>query len=346
MTSGSRLKLCTALLWTFLTTTGRVTASTYYVAPTGSDQASGTQSAPWRTLRKGLTSLLAGDALIVRGGLYVENLGGNTPISIRPGTPTAPITVTAAPGERPVLQGLLWLRSPSYWTISGLNVTWLPGNSINWHMVELTNGVGWSFLNAEVWGANSYAGLLVASTTAGEPAHWRLAGNVIHDISPTHNINQDHCLYVNSHDTPGGVIEHNLLYNATNGEGIKLGAAAATEAGPANVIVRYNTIYNTRQSILVAWSTKNNQFYGNLMQKVASNYGCIRGYQLIGRGNVATANAGDEARLLILNDGGYQGVQDGGGNVFPLDPQFDTLEPGGFHPFCLAAQSYGCYCPY
>jgi hypothetical protein len=340
----SRPTLLTALLAALLlATTGRVAASTYYVAPTGLDQAPGTQAAPWQTLRQALTLLSPGDTLYVRGGLYVENLGGDTPIRIRPGTSQAPVRVLAFPGERPVLQGLLWLHGASYWAVDGLDVTWKVGNQQTWHMVKLTNGVGWSFLNAEVWGANSYAGILVASTVAGEPAGWRIAGNAVHDMLPTHNTNQDHCLYINTRNSPGGVIEHNLLYNATNGEGVKLGGASATDVGPQNVIVRYNTIYNTAQSILVAWSAKNNQIYGNLMQKVGTNYGCIRGYQLTGTGNVATANGGDQAKRLILNDAGYQGVADGGGNVFPLDPQFDTLGPGGFHPLNPAAQAFG-YC--
>ena len=263
-------------------------------------------------------------------------------------SPQAPIQVRAYPGERPVLQGLLWLHSASSWALNGLNVTGKAGNLQTWHLVKFTNGTGWSFLNAEVWGANSLAGILVATTTAGEPANWRIAGNAIHDIrtQPAIGINTDHCIYVNSGDTPGGVIEHNLLYNATNGEGVKLGGSSASQIGPANVIVRYNTIYNTGQSILVAWSAKNNRLYGNLMQKVGTNCGCIRGYQLTGTGNVATANAGYGARLLLLNDAGYVGVQNGGGNLFPLDPQFDTIGPGGFHPLDLAAQAYGCYYPY
>ena len=347
---GRRLPVLSALLGALLiiATASRVGASTYYVAPAGSDQAPGTPRAPWQTLRKALTSLYPGDTLYLRGGLYVENLGGDTPIRIRPATPQAPIQVRAYPGERPVLQGLLWLHSASSWALNGLNVTGKAGNLQTWHLVKFTNGTGWSFLNAEVWGANSLAGILVATTTAGEPANWRIAGNAIHDIrtQPAIGINTDHCIYVNSGDTPGGVIEHNLLYNATNGEGVKLGGSSASQIGPANVIVRYNTIYNTGQSILVAWSARNNQLTGNLMQKVGTNYGCIRGYQLTGTGNVATANAGYGARLLLLNDAGYVGVKNGGGNLFPLDPQFDTIGPGGFHPLDLAAQAYGCYYPY
>jgi hypothetical protein len=74
--------------------------------------------------------------------------------------------------EKPVLQGLLWLSRPSFWTIDGINVTWKDGISSRKHMIKLTNGVGWIFKNAEVWGAKSYAGILVAGTEANEPANW------------------------------------------------------------------------------------------------------------------------------------------------------------------------------
>ncbi|HEY0868171.1 MAG TPA: DUF1565 domain-containing protein, partial [Fimbriimonas sp.] len=79
-----------------------IQATTYFVSTTGSDQNFGTELFPWRTLRKGLTSLKAGDTLYVRGGLYQEILGDNTPMKIQPGQRDARIYVSASPGERPV----------------------------------------------------------------------------------------------------------------------------------------------------------------------------------------------------------------------------------------------------
>src|SRR4051794_19955776 len=131
-------------------------SSTYYVSPSGSDSGPGSISAPWRTVAKGLTSLRAGDTLYIRGGTYVENIQSPT---ISTGTATARIVVANYPGERPVIQGLLWLQRPSYWTLDGINVTWNSANPSTDHMVKMINGVGWTVKNSEIWGAHSYAGL-------------------------------------------------------------------------------------------------------------------------------------------------------------------------------------------
>jgi len=76
-------------------------AATRYMAPTGSDSASGSQSAPWRTLQSSLPRLSPGDTLILRGGTYFET---GIDIDVQ-GTPSAPITVRAMDGESPVIDG-------------------------------------------------------------------------------------------------------------------------------------------------------------------------------------------------------------------------------------------------
>src|SRR5688500_14270213 len=76
-----------------------------YVSPTRSDSNPGTIELPWRTVTKGLVSLQPGYTLYLRGGVYKERI--KNPL-IRLGSPTLPITVTAFPRERPVIQGLLW----------------------------------------------------------------------------------------------------------------------------------------------------------------------------------------------------------------------------------------------
>ena len=307
-----------------------------YVSPTGSDTNPGSFTAPFRTIRRGLTSLYPGDTLYVRGGTYVEDIRS---ISIRPGTATTRVTVVAYPGERPVLQGLLWLRYASYWTFDGLNVTWNPAtDKASDHMVKLTNGVGWSFKNAELWGAHSYAALLVAGTVQGQPSQWSVSGNCVHDTYTANSVNQDHLIYANTGTTAGpGLIEHNLLFNAVNGEGVKLGGSAPTSGGAANVTVRYNTVFNTAQNVLVAWASHDNALYGNLLDKVRAGYGNVRGYQLTGSGNKATNNVGADARIFLLNDAGYNGVADGGGNQM-INPGFDSVNScQGFHAANVAS---------
>jgi uncharacterized repeat protein (TIGR02059 family) len=110
-------------------------ATNYYVAPTGSDSNPGTISQPWRTWQKGFSSISAGDILYIRGGTYTGMYGSGHGVNIssKSGTSSSPITVTAYPGEIPVLDcsslsssagvnfGIL-MRSCNYWHIKGLTV--------------------------------------------------------------------------------------------------------------------------------------------------------------------------------------------------------------------------------
>src|SRR5260221_10851171 len=49
-------------------------AGTYYISPSGSDTASGSSAAPWRTIQKAADTLNAGDTAIVAAGNYRERV--------------------------------------------------------------------------------------------------------------------------------------------------------------------------------------------------------------------------------------------------------------------------------
>ena len=149
-------------------------------------------------------------------------------------------------------------------------------------MVKFTNGDHWSFTDAEVWGAHSFAGLLVAGTTG----NWLVARNYIHDTYPTNGINQDHLIYVNA-DGPGGVIERNLLVNSENGRAVKVGPATATGSWVTNVTIRHNTMNNNLgpSNIQIAWQSSNTDVYGNIMVKPGANRSTVTAFQLTGTGN-------------------------------------------------------------
>jgi len=75
------------------------TGNTYYVATGGSDSSPGTISQPFRTIKKGVSVLKAGDTVYIRSGTYYENLDGNRDV-IPSGTSWAnPVTIAAYPGE-------------------------------------------------------------------------------------------------------------------------------------------------------------------------------------------------------------------------------------------------------
>jgi hypothetical protein len=316
----------------------------YYVATTGSDANPGTLARPWGSIEKGIESLSAGDTLYVRGGTYLERI--QSP-GVSAGLPDDRIKVVAYPGESPVLKGLLWMTGADYWTFDGLDVTWDPArDSSSEHMVKFTDGIGWRFLDAEVWGARSYAAFLVYSSGGDEPKDWIVARNCIHTTYPTNGDNQDHLLYVNAGlSGTGGLVTRNILFDAANGDGIKLGGSSPGYRDAANVIVRYNTVFDTSQNIRVLWTSHDNDISWNLLDRVGQdNYGNVRGYEVSGQDNVASDNWGYDADSFILNDEGYVGVVDGGGNVFPRDPRFDnTSGCAGFHPTAAGTELYGRY---
>lgn len=314
-----------------------IVAGAIYVSPGGNDSNPGTIDRPKRTLTHALSVLKPGMTLYVRGGTYAERIQNP---KLTPGLPNGRITVSNYPGEWPLIQGLLWLKGASYWTFTGINVTWGGGSSSE-HMVKMTDGVGWVYSNSEIWGARSYASFMVAGTAANQPADWHVLNNCIHDTIPSNGTNQDHNMYVNTGLSAGvGVIAGNVLFNATNGENIKLGGSGSGSGeGSANVVVRSNTMYNAAQPILLAGGTHHVTIENNVIVRGLKGY-LIRGYQLSGAGNVARNNIGYDAQKLISNDSGYTGVADGGGNRFPLNPALGG-SGCGLVPTNPAAAGYG-----
>src|SRR5699024_251349 len=121
----------------------------------GSDGNPGTADAPFRTVEKGLDSVRPGQTLYLRGGTYVEDVQASPA-----GMSSARIVVSAYPGERPVIKGLVSINNPRYVTFNGFNVTWNTG-SYDEHMLKITGGTSWVLQNSEIWGARSFADLLI-----------------------------------------------------------------------------------------------------------------------------------------------------------------------------------------
>lgn len=102
-----------------------VTGVTYYLAPDGSDSASGGIDDPWATIFHAADQLEPGDALVARGGRYVGQGGAGWAAS---GEEAAPILFAAYPGETPIFDGdgagsFLILEDVSYVHLLGLTIT-------------------------------------------------------------------------------------------------------------------------------------------------------------------------------------------------------------------------------
>ncbi len=127
-----------AILCLLLLCAAPLHAGQWFVAATGNDTAAaGTQDQPFLSIPRAITASAVGDTIIMRGGVY--KIAATITIS-RSGTSAAPYLLTAAPGERPVLdcssmpfngsnRGIR--LSASYWHIRGLDVKGAGDNGMN-----------------------------------------------------------------------------------------------------------------------------------------------------------------------------------------------------------------------
>jgi hypothetical protein len=319
--------------------TSEAGSEVFHLDPSGDDAGNGSADRPWATFGHALAQLQPGSTLEVGGGSYRERV---QEVSLHGGLPEKRISVRAAPGERPVLRGLLWLDRPSYWTFSGINVTWDDrANSPEEHMVKITDGVGWSWEDSEVWGARSFAGLLVASERTGEPADWSVTGSCIHDTRPANGANQDSNLYVGDMQTAGpGLVERNLFFDAPNGRNIKLGAGrTARDTGPANVTVRYNTLVRAAVPIVIAGGARNILIADNLLGLPGRGY-LIRGFRLTGDNVVVRDNLGFGAARIVAPASGALVVAEGN-RLLDAPPVRNLGSCTGFDPVDDAARRAG-----
>src|SRR4051812_29354846 len=116
-------------------------ACTHYVATTGSDNNSGSQAAPWRTIGKALRSLRAGDVGCVASGTYVENAAE----AANSGEQTRPIVLKRQPGSpsmplvRPNGAVAVFHMDRDYWIVDGFDID-LQGQKVTgfrwWHNAD------------------------------------------------------------------------------------------------------------------------------------------------------------------------------------------------------------------
>jgi hypothetical protein len=304
-----------------------------FVSPAGSDAAPGSIGQPLGTIAHALAVLRPGDILYVRGGTYRERIKAT---NIAAGRPDARVLVTNAPGERPVIEGQLWLGYPSYWTLHGINVTWDPTNPPE-HMVQLYGGTGWVLEHAEIWGQGGgtsmmKSGLLIGDGKRNNLGRFTVRDNCIHDNETNMYLDD----FVQSPD-PHGDIERNLIFDAYDGRGIKLGPPGTT-GGPKNVVIRYNTIRGGTENISLSRDAADNVIARNILDGASqANVGT---FELRGQGNVVRDNLGfgaprfsDRAEFRVPND------------RTAVDPAFDSIACQGFHPRNAAARPYGRYAP-
>ncbi|MFF7097450.1 carbohydrate-binding protein [Streptomyces rubradiris] len=116
---------------------GAATGSVLYASPAGTDGAAGTESAP-TTLTSAISRITPGGTIYLRGGTYRQSATVTIPAD-SDGTSAARTTLSAYPGEKPVLDFSAQTESPSnrgiqlfadHWRLYGLTVQHAGDNGI------------------------------------------------------------------------------------------------------------------------------------------------------------------------------------------------------------------------
>jgi hypothetical protein len=135
---------------------GNAAANTYYVAPSGSDSAAGTQAAPWRSIAHAQSVAVAGDTVLFRGGTYSFTAGTTSCTSQtatvdaitlnKSGSSASTIRYWNFPGEKPVFN---FSGMTDNCRIKGFDVT---GSFLHLRGLEVTGVRQNNNLNHESWG--------------------------------------------------------------------------------------------------------------------------------------------------------------------------------------------------
>jgi hypothetical protein len=182
----------------------------FHVAKTGSDSNPGTAGAPWQTIQQALDTLTAGQRAWVHGGTYTESLSMD-----RAGSPLAPITVEAAPGESAILTAagshpLDVGSGGAYFRFRGFVIRDAPGTSggnvdVYGHHVELSNNEITNGTDQGVY-------------TAEGSDHVQILRNWIHDNGEG-RAHQSHGIYLQGDDH---LVANNRIHDHPEGFGIQV----------------------------------------------------------------------------------------------------------------------------
>jgi hypothetical protein len=279
---------------------------TTFASPFGSDAASGSRSAPFRTAQKLADSLSLGEAGCLRAGTY----RGNVTLR-RGGAPGRRATLKSYPAERARILGRLWItESADFVTISSLDLdgstapTCRPRPECAVLPSPTVYGDDVVFWGNDVTNAHRTSCFLLGHVTRGRAERTLIKRNSIHDCGRLPPTNHDHGIYVEAADQAR--IAENYIYGNAD-RGVQLYPNARW-----TYIVR-NVIDGNGEGILFASRSTGNLAEHNLItnSKVRWN---LESYRLTGKGN--------EARFNCLRASNTEPSYDGNGGIQPGMPVF------------------------
>lgn len=283
-------------------------AATYYVSPAGNDSNPGVESAPFRTIARGVSAVGAGDVIVLEDGTYgnegkiSDRSGGTngyaTPVNInKAGTPNGYITLKARNRWKAILDCGTWEN-----TMGCDKNIYLAAGAAYWSFEDMifTRGA-WGGIGTDV-GAHHIRikgnlfqdiGYFNNTTQIGESAigydktstDWWIEGNVIHNVGRMGTAILDHGIYAAGKNA---TVINNLFYNLTDGWAISMGE------GATNWLIGNNTFafpHTSQSGHIMFWNTntgiivKNNIFYNPgtyaIMRYQANISGCSLDHNMI-----------------------------------------------------------------
>lgn len=237
-----------AAAWLLLALPNPVRAADYYVSLTGNNAGAGTSDQPWRTIQKAASTVLAGDTVFIRGGIYAERVT----LSARSGTAASPITLRNFPGESVIVDqsavtppggasALLKIQNCSHLTIQGIEfrnykTTSKAATVIGIHITgsgtgirlldNCVHGIWQSFDGLNDFGANGH-GILVEGTAATPIHDLTLDGNEVYDL----RLGASEAVVLNG-NVDGFELVHNTVHDCNN-IGIDFIGGEGTSSNPA-----------------------------------------------------------------------------------------------------------------
>jgi hypothetical protein len=251
-------------------------ATTYYVAPQGSDSDPGTREKPFATIQRAADVVNPGDTVIVRDGVYTDLDNEGTMVRVRrSGTPGAPITFRAEHQWRAVLDGQdnkgkyawsLWHEKElSYVNIEGFEIKDFASHGFslqsNTHHILIKGNHVHHIGNIETTTHYGLDGSYDSESTS----YITYNGNVFHHIGrigpAPQNFNLDHGIYAcGDHN----VIINNVFYDNNAGWGVQVAGYDTVD----DLLISNNTFaWGKSRGHIVLWqpchniTIQNNIFY-------------------------------------------------------------------------------------
>jgi len=235
-------------------------ACTRYAASNGSDSASGTASAPFRTAQRVFDSLAPGQVGCLQPGTtFAERLRAN-----KSGRPGNPITLTSGPGEgRATLLGEIFVPDGATDIVyTNLNINGRTSFRVN----PSVNGDRITFSNNDITDENHGICFHLGKPGEGVAEDIVIDGNRIHDCGRLPSTGFDHGIYLNTTrnvritnnyiydnadygvhlypDAQGTVVANNVIDG--NGRGITFSGEGGTAS--SNNVVTNNIISNSKDT--------------------------------------------------------------------------------------------------